>query len=275
MRVATVLPLLLTGILSAHAQSSKVDPAFDVASIKVSPPREGRGFVGITGGPGSEDPRHAVFVRYRLRGLVTYAYGLKIHQWNGVDASLLQNEFDVHVSVPEGATREQLPAMMRTLLAERFHLRVHTEKKDADVYLLVQAKKGHKLKPSVISGDTTPLVDARKDAKSVPKIPPGLSTSVCSTAVCRMQQVGKTLAPVIAQIAAELEAPVRDATGLTGKFDYVLSWALPVSLRELPDDAPPPLRTAITEQLGLRLEQRNGAEEVLIIDSVDPRPTEN
>jgi uncharacterized protein (TIGR03435 family) len=79
---------------------------------------------------------------------------------------------------------------------------------------------------------------------------------------------------------------VTDGTGLAGKYDFTLTWAMPASGRGAPpshggegavnpEDLGPSLITALQEQLGLRLEAKKGTVELLVIDRVEKRPTEN
>lgn len=83
--------------------------------------------------------------------------------------------------------------------------------------------------------------------------------------------------------------PVTDGTGLTGKYDYTFSWSVSAT-RGMPaptlssadgstspaDDIDgPSLFTAIQEQLGLRLQPKQGQVEVLVVDHVEKMPTEN
>ncbi len=65
--------------------------------------------------------------------------------------------------------------------------------------------------------------------------------------------------------------PVIDKTGLTGTYDFKLSYR-PVSdsSSDLPD-----FFTALQEQLGLKLESRKVPVEFLVIDHIDKIPTEN
>ncbi len=72
-----------------------------------------------------------------------------------------------------------------------------------------------------------------------------------------------------------LQTRVIDQTGLTGKWDYVVGYGglLPAS-DPLRRDARPDIFTAMTDQLGLKLERQRGAVSFWVIDSVD-KPTEN
>jgi uncharacterized protein (TIGR03435 family) len=83
--------------------------------------------------------------------------------------------------------------------------------------------------------------------------------------------------------ASLLDRPVVDQTGLAGRWDFVLKWtpddsqfaAMGVKAPPPSDaaDAPPPLYTAIREQLGLKLSSEKTAVDVIAIDHVDhPSP---
>ncbi len=66
-----------------------------------------------------------------------------------------------------------------------------------------------------------------------------------------------------------------DQTGLTGRFDFRLTWSPdgPPAATENPD-APPDLFTAIQEELGLKLVSTKALVDVLVIDRVE-RPSAN
>jgi uncharacterized protein (TIGR03435 family) len=72
-------------------------------------------------------------------------------------------------------------------------------------------------------------------------------------------------------LAREVDRPVRDLTGLDGKYDIRLEFTERMAVG-LPSQSAPELFTALTEQLGLKLESARGPVEVLVIDSVE-RPT--
>jgi uncharacterized protein (TIGR03435 family) len=75
---------------------------------------------------------------------------------------------------------------------------------------------------------------------------------------------------LVARIQAFLDRPVINATALSGNFEWRVTWS---GVRGI--DAPaPPLPRALEDQLGLRLDQRDGPLEVLVIESVQ-QPTEN
>jgi uncharacterized protein (TIGR03435 family) len=75
-----------------------------------------------------------------------------------------------------------------------------------------------------------------------------------------------------------VHAPVADATGLQGKFDFTLSWVMDRGAPFAPppdDDAGPTIFNALQSQLGLRLEQKKGPVDRLVIDHAEKVPTGN
>jgi uncharacterized protein (TIGR03435 family) len=157
------------------------------------------------------------------------------------------DKYEVAALMPAGATRTQAPEMLRTLLEERFHLVLHREKKPMAVYALVEAKGGAKLTPAAGTrglwvGNTAGHVGAR--TAPLPAFAEALSRAV--------------------------DRPVVDGTGIQGNFDLELTFAPEVSA-----ESGPTLATALQEQLGLRLEKREMAVGILIVDRADRVPVEN
>lgn len=73
-------------------------------------------------------------------------------------------------------------------------------------------------------------------------------------------------------VVTGIDRPVLDRTGLTGNFGFQLKFAPATNVN--PDPDRPHLVTALTEQLGLKLEATQAPIDVLVIDRVD-RPSEN
>jgi uncharacterized protein (TIGR03435 family) len=89
----------------------------------------------------------------------------------------------------------------------------------------------------------------------------------------RLQGVGETMEHFASTLTGQLNAPVVDATGLAGKYDFTLKW-LPGTLH--PEDDPGlSLESALPQQLGLTLRHAKGQIEVLVVDHVEKTPTEN
>src|SRR5882724_6411524 len=145
----TIAIAMVMACATAYAQGSDAKPTFEVATVKPSPPSDGRGMrVGCTGGPGTPDPGLWKCQNLSLSNMVTNAYNLKYYE---ITAPAWMNEvrFDITAKIPEGTTKEQFLLMRQNLLDERFKLMFHREKKEVPGYELVVAKNGPKLKEAV------------------------------------------------------------------------------------------------------------------------------
>ncbi len=132
-------------------------------------------------------------------------------------------------------------------MADRFHLVLRRQTKDATVLALIVEKNG----PKGLKEPTATRADFVSNGHHLAAT--GMS----------MASFAKDF------LAGALSRNVVDKTGINGSFDFALDWS--------PDDAPasqPPLLVAIQEQLGLKLEQQKGTEEYLVVDRVE-KPTEN
>jgi uncharacterized protein (TIGR03435 family) len=154
--------------------------------------------------------------------------------------------------------------MMQALLADRFHLKVHWETKQANVYALVLAKGGSKLQPT-------------KEETADPTVPNSTVETKGANIQSHAVEHGRELTAthitakgIAALLSAMLRANVEDKTGLPDRYDFTLHYTYLSS----DPDAFPPLPTAIQEQLGLQLEHGKGSVDVLVIDHMD-RPTAN
>jgi uncharacterized protein (TIGR03435 family) len=130
--------------------------SFEVASVKPSPPPgPNRGMARqVRGGPGSTDPGAITFTGIDLLSLVTMAYGIDAYQLVGPDW-LSTTRFDIAAKLPPGTTIEQYRLMLQNLLAERFKLAVHRDKKEGREFELILAKNGAKLKESAAGPTST------------------------------------------------------------------------------------------------------------------------
>jgi uncharacterized protein (TIGR03435 family) len=285
------LVFLLGAAATAFAQS----PAFEVASIKVYQPPEGNGprRVGCSGGPETKDPTRWSCENMSVHNFVLMAYDLKIYQLSGIGMSDGER-YNINAKIPEGATKEQFRQMQQQLLAERFGLKFHREQKEMPAYELVVAKGGPKLQesgpePPKDADAATPPPGPPKFAMGkdgFPEMPPGRPGTIMMNGMATRRAVRETMAQFAGTLTNQVGRPVTDATGLTGKYDFVLRWTIrapaappppgsepgaPVAL----DPQGPTIFAAIQEQLGLRLESKKGAFEILVVDKVEKTPTEN
>ena len=97
-------------------------------------------------GPHVEGGR-AQYTYMALRELIALAYNIKPYQVTGPDW-LATTRFDINAKMPEGAPKDAAPAMLQTLLKERFKLTAHPSREEQPVLALVVAKSGPKLKPA-------------------------------------------------------------------------------------------------------------------------------
>jgi len=212
-----------------------------------------------------------------LKQLLVNAYGIREGLISGLPGWADKARFDVNAKVLDRdaaelkkLTNEQRRAMMLALVEERFHVKAHVEVKTLPVYELVCSKDGPKFKES-----TALPYDPNAD----PAKPRGKSAGSMSMRPGEMTSWGMELTQLTGTLAGVLERNVIDKTGLTGKYDLHLRWtpdnAPAPMLNGAPDpDPPPPLFTALQEQLGLKLVAAKGPVETLVVDHVE-QPTEN
>ncbi len=235
------LLLLLTIALPAGAQTQ----AFEVASVK--PNRSGSGTFSMNSGRGGR----FTAINVTLEMLMTSAYDLQDFQITGGPKWQYSDRFDVEAKSVGDPGFEQLRPLLRTLLADRFRLKVHTEMKDISGYALVSGKNGPKLRLNA-----------------------GAHGPQGSTGRGRITDQKISMLKFANQLAAQLHQPVVDRTGLRGDYDFKLEWN-PAADGIQPSESPSaPLFTALQEQLGLRLQSAKVPVEVLVIDYAE-KPTEN
>jgi uncharacterized protein (TIGR03435 family) len=233
--------------------AADADPSFEVATIKPSKPdTPGKGF-GVRGG-------RFMTLNTTLMDLVDFAYSVQDKQVLGAPAWVSADKYDIAAQpdIPGTPNEKQLRSMVRKLLADRFELKFHMEKKELSAYVLTVGKTGPKLKKS--EGDPNGLGGLFFQGLGVLTV-----TNSDMPAFCGLMQ------------SAVLDRPVVDQTGLVGKFDFRLKWTPDESqfggTMKMPPpsdaaDAPPPLFVAIQEQLGLKLEAGKAQVPVLVIDNM-------
>jgi uncharacterized protein (TIGR03435 family) len=278
--------------------------SFEVASIRAAnstPPYHPIPAAGvITGGPETADPTRMTFTWVLVRRLLMTAFALPLDQISGSDWVMGQDaRFDISANVPAGATKEQANEMLLNLLTERFHLAYHREKKDFDVYTLVVAKGGPKLKdaappdgpPPEAPQPGTRAVAAPVDRDGFPQLPAGRA-SAQGRSQNGVELVTFRMATPQALLSmlsfALMPSRTVDKTGLTGKYDFTLRYsqvglpgpmgrrlsAAPPGDADLSDPAPD-LFTALEKQLGLKLEKSKTQLDVIVVDRMDKQPTDN
>ena len=220
----TRFPAVLALACACFAQT----PAFEVASVKRSEPitpamvQSGRLHMGV-----SIDSLHVRISQLSLYELTALAYQVKGHQISGPDW-MVTERYDIQAKLPEGSRRGQVPAMMQTLLAERFGMRVHREKRELSVYALVVANGGPRLKPSAVEDVTPQTADGPiQGGTTVSAGGAAISTGPAGDSKISPGQDGNlhvenkkmTLARFADFIGRYSELPVVDSTGLKGTYE--------------------------------------------------------
>ncbi len=279
MRTIPVAAILVVTV-GAFGQSATPAPAFEVASIKQAvPPADGRIMVRMNTDAGRLD-----YTNVSLRDIIRAAFKVRNDQISGPDW-LSSERYIIAAKFPAGATKADVPAMLQTLLADRFKLAFHKDSKVVSIYALVQAKGGAKLQPADTPGGMRMMMG-----------PKGRHLT------------GKVTLAQLADALSNMEdRPVLDMTELKGAFDIDLEFTSengPEGMRQgMPGPGPglgpgpgqgpgqggpagegrphdenadaPSLFTALQEKLGLRLEPRKAPVDLYVIDHAEKAPTEN
>jgi len=143
--------LIACGTLAAQTAPAKL--AFDVATIKPPPPLDPAKMAADM--QAGKTPRLGMHISgdrveifdVPLKGLIASAYNVQRYQVTGPDW-LASEHFDIEAKFPEGAGKDDVAAMLQSLLADRFKLVAHRETAEHKVLALVVAKGGPKLKES-------------------------------------------------------------------------------------------------------------------------------
>jgi len=287
---AAAAALAVCVVLGAQTAPPRLE--FEVASIK----------------PSAQPPIPQVSIGVRIDGAqvnctylslkdyIRMAYRVKDYQITGPDF-LASERFDISAKLPSGATREQVPAMLQTLLEDRFQVRLHRDSKEFPVYGLVVAKGGLKINPSVPDPD-----DGSEAAKNVNVSATGGrgGTSInfgkgsyFNFGDNKLEGKRLTMASLAETLARFVERPVVDMTGLKDTYDFKLEVTpedfrsmmiragvnagvnLPPEALRLLEGASNDSLFAALQGLGLRLEPRKAPLEVLVIDHAEKTPSAN
>jgi uncharacterized protein (TIGR03435 family) len=290
--------ICVAGLVDTLTAQTSPSLAFEAASIKPNNSTSlGRRF----GVPGDR----FVATNETLWQLIAVAYGapgllpqpLADYQISGGPKWIDSDRFDVEAKAAgdvvrgtEGTRRKQL--MLQTLLAQRFKLAVHHERKDMPVYALVLARRDRRLGPKLRRSELDTA--AVRGNPNNPPIPlPTFGTPACDAAGGARCSPGlgfggvfkggaMTTTELTVYLSRWLDRTVIDRTGLTGAFDVEFQFSSdglpgaptgPPGVERPPSDGPS-IFTAVQEQLGLKLESTRGPVDILVIDHAE-KPTED
>jgi uncharacterized protein (TIGR03435 family) len=258
-----ICPAIAVGLLlaagAAFAQTAPGNLAFEVATVKPSPPvdmekvnanaRAGRM---PNWGP-HIDAAQAAFNYMSLKSLIAFAYKVNVHQITG-PAWLDSDHFDIVAKLPDGASKNDAPGMLKALLEERFKLAAHLDNVEQPVLALVVGKDGPKLKealaapepidmnaplkPGEMRGDTPngPVRMASNADASIITYNMGARGAITQkidrqTQTMTLESGAVTLAGLAERLTNPLRTggetrPVVDMTGLKGNYQLTLEFSL-------------------------------------------------
>jgi uncharacterized protein (TIGR03435 family) len=217
-----------------------------------------------------------------LIAYLRFAYKLGQSDLDDLPAWVYEERFDIEARAVGSPGKDDMRRMMQALLADRFTLATHTERRTRPVYNLELVKAGTPgpaLQRHTDDGSCDGAASAPVDPQRAP-LPCDRLGPVPASAPNRGRMVGRRV--TMARFAAILmnpftgvDRPVLDATGLTGTFDLSLEWAMPPDPAQpsaFPADSGPAFPDALREQLGLKLQAGRGQVGVLVVDHIE-RPT--
>lgn len=243
-------------------------PSFEVASVKLR--RDGP--------PPMPAPQggSTVHLFFTTKMLIMYAYNLpdfseeqiaKGPGWTDdtydIEGKLSDADYAALQKMSSAERQEQIQLRLQSLLKERFHLRVHLEKREQTIYALEVAKGGPKL-------------PAAKH-----EVPDRFGVTH-SGMDYELKATGTDLDSLARLLGREPEVGGRSTvnrTGLGGKYDLTLHWtrtgsvAPDAGLTAAEGDAPSYFK-AIQEQLGLRLVPARGQVDYIVVDHIE-KPSTN
>ena len=246
---------------------AKADPSFEVATIKPSKPDARFSLVVDRSG-------NLHTTNTSVSDLIKFAFDLHSKQIAGGPAWLEGEKYDVtgKPDVPGLPSIKQMKMMIRKLLADRFQLTYHLDKKDLSVYAITVAKGGMKIP---------------KDENN-PNGLPGFGGNPRGGFGVQNATMTEFASVLQANTIVTLDRPVVDQTGFgPARYSFVLKFTPDAVLAAqagggaggtaptaAADDAPPDMFTAFQQQLGLKIEATKAPADVLVVDRLE-KPSAN
>jgi len=240
--------------------SADADPAFEVASIKPTNPGGRGGGIRMQG-------RQFTATNLSVSNLIALAYGIHPRQLSGAPDWIEKDRYDI-LGKPDAEgqpNNRQMRALFQKLLADRFSMKFHHEKRELSVYTIVVAKNGAKITASEEDPKGDPNMFFYGPGKFVAR-----NATIADFAGLLQQGV--------------LDRPVVDQTGLAGRYDFGLVYRPDQPLlgggrgdnppTPSDQDALPDIYGAVQQQLGLRLEATKTQIDVMVVDKLE-KPSEN
>jgi len=283
----------VVAVVAAFGQTAH--PEFEVASIRATDQSNpGQVSVGV-----HVDGAQVSISYFSLKDYIRVAYQLKDYQILGPDF-IASERFDIVAKIPEGVARDQVPAMLKALLEERFKIKTHMDSKEFPVYALVAAKGGFKLKE-------TPVEAGAEAAETARAAPVNVTASGSARGVTvnlgrgsyfafadnKLEAKKLTMVSFCDTLARFMDRPVVDMTELKGNYDITLNFTQedytamlirsalsagvvlpPQALHALEMRSGDSLASAL-QLVGLKLDARKAPLPVLVVDKIEKAPTAN
>lgn len=248
----------LTMALTTMPAFAQTKPAFEVATVKPAAPLDTAKMLAAI--PAGQPPKlgahvtaeRAEYTYMALKDLIALAYGVKASQISGPDW-LASQRFDILAKLPEGASKDDAPEMLKMLLMDRFKLAVHRDSAEHPVLALVVGKGGPKLHESAEApaafDESTPLQPGEM-ALDTPDGPVRISVGkdgartlylgARGVATVRLDQTTQTMhldgkmvtmtgfADILSQFSQMLDGssrPFVDMTGLKGHYEIAIDFS--------------------------------------------------
>ncbi len=261
--------------------------AFEVASLKTSPPDEKGCCFQVTPGGGLES--RAMPMRILLAAAWDVDWDHSDEKIAGQPKWVDSARFDIDAKAASttnapplmgsGYIDDDVRLMLRALLMERFRMKVHYEDRLTKAYSLVSVKPRMKKADPANRGSC-------KEARTMPNDPRDVNPILARLLTCQNATMAQFAAQLQGLSSDDFAYPVEDATGIDGAWDFTLSftpsWMLGNQAPQggVSAEAPAPnggisLAEAISKQLGLKLEMRKRMLPVLVIDHIEEKPSEN
>jgi uncharacterized protein (TIGR03435 family) len=244
------------------AQSTDTPPTFEVADVHVSPNRL---FPFMDGGFLRGD--RYVLRQATMADLIATAYGVDASNVQGGPIWLETDRFDVIAKAPPTTSPATVKLMLRSLLADRFKLVTHTGSAPMPAFVLTAGKGPPKMKQAEDSGEA----DCKYQEPPQNPAPDTVPSIVFSCHHTTMEEFAKN---VHEWAGGYLTDPVVDSTGLKGSWDFDIKWTPRQALQKAGADGLS-IFDAVDKELGLKLERQTAPRPVLIVDSVNQKPTAN
>ena len=296
--VSVIAMLGFSTVGSVHSQAGQ--PRFDVASVRLSGPK--------TMSSHRVTDTRVDLIKIDLRQLLWMAFEIdplccrdRIPGAEPLGGVLV----DIQATIPAGATRRQVPEMLKSLLIERFGLRTHAEPRPTDGYELTVAQSGIRMKEVPPANDLDKEFPAdssnRTFSDSVGETPSGRQRMITSARGIRMvteqslydrsstprrnvqiDAVRMTMPDFASLLAGNMGRPVIDRTNLTGAYTFSIELPLDAWMTRIAASIAPPTNEptgvsapSAVERLGLRLQPKRMTLDTIVIDRIERVPSEN